>query len=74
MSDRTVHGLTADGGEIVRYDRAGKWYVEWPDASLKPCRPISVREAVDLAGEDGAGAFIGRPGGGRFDSLYRRST
>lgn len=31
MSDRTVHAAT-ENWEVVRYDRAGKWYVEWVGA------------------------------------------
>lgn len=66
MSDRTVHGLTDRGAEIVRYDRAGRWYVEWRGVRS----PIDVRQAARLArkGE----AYLGRPGGGRFDKLVRR--
>jgi hypothetical protein len=26
VTDRTVHAYLSDGTEIVRYDRAGKWY------------------------------------------------
>lgn len=65
--DRTVHGKTADGGEIVRYDRAGKWYVEWPTNRYQ----VSLREAARLASMPGASAFLGRSGGLRFDAAMR---
>lgn len=71
MSDRRVHGQTADGGKIVRYNRAGKWYVEYPPASYRRSRHITVGRAAELACEDGAGAFLGLPGGARFDRLVR---
>lgn len=66
MPDRTVHGTTADGGQIVRYDRAGKWYVEYKDG--RPCRHVTVQRAADLAVE----ALTGVPGGRRFDALVTR--
>ena len=71
MSDRTIHGLTADAGWIVRYDRGGKWYVEYPDYTLKACRHITVGLAADLACETGGTAYVGEPGGRRFDALVR---
>jgi len=69
--DRTVHGWTADLAEIVRYDRAGKWYVEYPPATLKPRRPVSVAEAVRLATEAGARVFANRYGGQAFNARVR---
>lgn len=44
--DRTVHGYTADGDPIVRYDRAGKWYVEPKDDKR---RLINLTQAAELA-------------------------
>ena len=38
MSDRTVH-VSYPGMEIVRYDRAGKWYLE-------PTNPTLPRQKV----------------------------
>jgi hypothetical protein len=68
-SDRTVHGTLATGvGQIVRYDRASKWYVEWPDGQR---RHISLGEAVRLA--VAGRPFYGRPGGMRFDVEVRRT-
>lgn len=69
MNDRVVHGVTADGGEIVRYDRAGKWYVEWD--SHRPRRAVSVASAAALATMPGAKAYPGRDGGARFSKIVR---
>lgn len=66
MSDRTVHGLTEDGAEIVRYDRAGKWYIE----------RAGVRREVTVAGaaeEAAKGRHYERlMGGSAFDAKARR--
>ena len=40
MNDRTVHA-SARSWEIVRYDRSGKWYVEWLGTRGKSC-PVWV--------------------------------
>lgn len=61
MNDRIVHGYTADGGEVVRYDRAGKWYIEYSGSR----RHVGVREAAREADRATLGLF----GGGRFDAL-----
>lgn len=66
--DRTVHALTADGAEVVRYERAGKWYVEVPVGQRQSRggrTRISIDEAVALA-RDGE-AKLGLYGGARFD-------
>jgi hypothetical protein len=63
MPDRTVHAITADGHRIVRYDRAGKWYVEEEFGA----RRISLAEAVDMAARRGSAVFLGKPGGSAFD-------
>lgn len=65
--DRTVHGFTADGAAIVRYDRAGKWYVEPKEGKR---RAVKLTEAVQLA-------VAGRPllnkaGGLAFDAKVRK--
>ena len=66
MADRTVHGLTEDGAESVRYDRAGKWYIE--RAGFR--HPVTVAEAAQKAAE---GRHYGRlPGGQVFDAQVRR--
>lgn len=65
-TDRLVHGMTNDGGQIVRYNRAGKWYIEYPDRKR---RFVDIRQAVDAALT--GTARLGLPGGGVFDRLYR---
>jgi hypothetical protein len=70
--DRMVHAKTHSGGEIVRYDRAGKWYLEQPGF---PRLPVSVSEAAGVAvvNERHAGGtiFLGKPGGRSFDARVR---
>lgn len=72
ITDRQVHAKVflpntsgREGGEvaeIVRYDRAGKWYYESP--TLR--RQISIMDAVQFIDET-AEVFYGRPGGLAFD-------
>lgn len=71
MGDRTVHALMLDRSEIVRYDRAGKWYHEHIDKWMGTTgrKNITVREAAELAVGERAYVFTGRPGGGTFDRL-----
>lgn len=68
MSDRRIHGISTDGGEIVRYERAGKWYIEYP-TGMRPRRALTVRSAASLAAL--GRAFLGKPGGMRFDAKVR---
>lgn len=63
--DRTVHAKTVRGTEVVRYDRAGKWFVEGVDGWR---HRVSLADAVRLATQPDAEVFLGRPGGGRFDA------
>jgi hypothetical protein len=67
--DRTVHAAYP-GMEIVRYDLAGKWYLEPLDTRLKR-QPVSLKEAVDSAayglGIAGGRWVRGRCGGRAFD-------
>ena len=65
MTDRRVHAVLRTGEEIVRYDRAGKWYVEYHRVR----KPLTVHEAAARACERGAQRFLGLPGGARFDRL-----
>lgn len=67
--DRTVHAIAADGGEVVRYDRAGKWYLEYGDSARR--RELSLNAAASLARRPGAQMFTGRPGGRSFDAKVR---
>lgn len=72
--DRTVHARQADyphEWEIVRYERAGKWFIEYKHGSLIPCRHIGVGEAARLAVEAGAFVYFNRPGGAVFDRKVR---
>ena len=66
MTDRTVHGLTENGAEIVRYDRAGKWYIE--RAGFR--QPVTVAKAAEKAAE--GRHYERRPGGKAFDAQVRR--
>ena len=67
MSDRTVHA-EHDGQQIVRYDRAGKWYVEQENAGLVAARRIAVNTAARLAASWPDHAVrLGLPGGRTFD-------
>ena len=67
MSDRTVHGRTAQGQEIARYDRAGAWYIEGEGA---PRTRVSVAMAAQKAWI--GVAYLGKPGGVQFDAKVRR--
>lgn len=76
-ADRTVHAW-CDRYEVVRYDRAGKWYVEHKPGSYIPAAQVSLPLAVTFAmkawyEEDGS-VEIGRPGGKRFDALVRKAV
>lgn len=70
MTDRIVHGWMADGSEIVRYDRAGKWYVEPAPASGRKRWQVTCADAARLAvlGK----ARLGRYGGSAFDRVVQR--
>jgi hypothetical protein len=65
--DRTVHASLKDGSEIVRYDREGRWYLEWPDGSER--QVLKVRDAVELAADPDKvdQVYSGLPGGAQFD-------
>lgn len=68
--DRRVHGRAVTG-EIVRYERAGKWYLEWPDGNRIRLR---LADAASMAAHpnDQAEAYLGVPGGRSFDAAVRR--
>jgi len=66
--DRMVHAVTYDGVEVVRYDRAGKWYLEGRFARV----PTTLNGAVQTAIKNSGDIRLGLPGGGRFDALVRR--
>jgi hypothetical protein len=72
MSDRTVHA-TSIYTVVVRYERAGKWYIE---DLLGPDRhPVSLAEAVrhvTAFWRHDVTIYFGRPGGRAFDAAVRR--
>jgi len=68
-SDRTVHGLTSAGAEIVRYDRAGKWYIEPTVPEIRRAH-VTVRSAASLAAM--GTHYPGKLGGGTFDAHVRK--
>lgn len=74
MSDRTVHCTLIDNSDIVRYDRAGKWYREWPPTARTARKPLTLSEAVELAALTGERYYFDRPGGGAFDRGVRRAV
>lgn len=75
--DRTVHASHPAGEEIVRYNRAGKWYRELVEPS--PHAPMrakltlaqAAQEAIEMACQGGK-IHLDRYGGQRFDSEVRR--
>jgi hypothetical protein len=74
MSDRTVHAK-CPGMEVVRYDRAGKWYLE-PTNSPSPRQRVSIDDAVAYAcwalHHNNGTLHLHMPGGGTFDSKVLR--
>jgi hypothetical protein len=69
MSDRTVHARLHSGDEIVRYDRGGKRYHEWPTPRDGKWRnALTLTRAVTLCTRQSATWFEGRPGGRIFDA------
>jgi hypothetical protein len=72
VSDRRVHARHGNV-EIVRYDRAGKWWLESIDGRW-PRRRVSVTMAAIHAHDflqDGGEVFFGLHGGAMFDSKVR---
>lgn len=67
LPDRRVHAVFQDGGEIVRYDRAGKWWYERGDYR----RQLSLNEAVQFVSDESQWNR-GVPGGRTFDSRVAR--
>lgn len=70
--DRRVHAVAGEW-QLVRYDRAGKWYEEYEPARGRSADAITVRLAAMLAvrkeREEGGWIYLGVPGGRRFDQL-----
>ncbi len=69
MSDRTVHAVV-QGMEVVRYDRAGRWYGESLATTQRGA--LTLTQAVAPAKQPGARVLLGLPGGGAFDARMRR--
>ena len=72
--DRRVHAW-GESGEVVRYDRAGKWYFEPKEGKRKK---LTLAEAVDkgiwLWYHDGGTVCLDRVGGNAFDRGVRNQT
>lgn len=69
VEDRTVHGVTGDGWEVVRYERAGKWYSEFPNHAR---RALTVTDAACLLATEDAAWFSGKSGGQKLDAKVRK--
>lgn len=71
--DRRVHATSAAGDEVVRYDRAGRWWLERADGTRAPLRlTTAVAEAIVFA-RTGGRVHLGLLGGRQFDVAYRRA-
>lgn len=66
MTDRTIHATLSNGDEIVRYNRAGKWYRE--GAFVREHISFDVAVAWAKTGT----VYLGKPGGSRFDLEVQR--
>jgi hypothetical protein len=69
--DRTVHAVLHDDWYVVRYDRAGKWYLEGYGSRMGKRMQVTLADAVRFAKDDGAEVRLGMPGGKLFDARYR---
>lgn len=70
--DRQVHARLFQH-ELVRHDRAGKWYLYRPGVARQR---LTIQQAVDVAlawQDDGGHIYLGRPGGNRFDHLVSQA-
>jgi hypothetical protein len=78
VTDRIVHARnTVDRVDLVRYDRAGKWYLE-PYLPGLPRQLVTLKQAVDYAlwliSEDRGWVNYDKPGGQTFAARVRRAT
>lgn len=71
MDDRRVHARCKDYWEVVRYDRAGKWYVEGYGPRQGQRKQVSIWTAVHVAQANAVQVFYRVPGGGSFDAKLR---
>lgn len=70
MSNRRVHARLREV-EVVRYDRAGKWYVEYgplPYPRVRVGVQGAARTAVQLVRQGGR-VYLDMPGGRTFDRI-----
>ncbi|MBC9927207.1 hypothetical protein [Leucobacter sp. cx-169] len=67
FNNRVVHARCGDG-EVVRYDRTGKYYLE----NELERRRVTLAEAVEFAVQPGVVVLLGRYGGTRFDAEVRK--
>lgn len=67
MSDRIVHASFPGLGEVVRYDREGRWYYEGTGKRerLKTVHDAAAK-AIELE-QRGGTIHLGRAGGKQFD-------
>jgi hypothetical protein len=72
--DRRVHALMPDESVIVRYERAGKWFREWPSEQMKPRQKLTVNAAATLARQEATNINFGVPGGAQFDRIAQQQT
>ena len=73
--DRTVHAQDRYV-EVVRYDRAGKWYLE-PLSKSAPVQRVTIASAARRASvcpKYGGKVNFGRHGGSTFDRMVRKLT
>lgn len=71
VTDRRVHASFPGLEEVVRYERAGAWYIELAAGRRKR---VSVAEAAARAAElasMGGSVHLGLPGGQKFDLLVK---
>lgn len=69
--DRTVHAF-GEVLEVVRYDRAGKWYIE--SKVGQPRQAVTIKQAVSIGDNlwrNGGSINFGRKGGSTFDRMVR---
>lgn len=72
-TDRVVHARSKSGDEIVRYDKAGKWWLERADGTRAPLKlPTAVSEAIEFS-KTGGTIFENRYGGTMFEAKVRKA-
>ena len=77
LDDRRVHARSAEGMEVVRYDRAGKWYLEPPKGLGLKRQSVKIGDAVRFAvwaAENGGAVHFGLAGGTTFDARVKAMT